>query len=204
MVGALALGTTGLVVTRPRSEAVDADGDALKLRNPEEVALRRGLNAFAYPPDIVRALVLGDSVALTLGGTSPSDPFSRGLVADAHSTVTGCGIMDTPIRGRGIESDQRKCRRLDRFWAQAVDMWRPNVVVLLVGAWEVFDHRIDGEWTEFASPAFRAELWRRLEVVRAAASRYGGRLVILTTPVSYTHLDVYKRQVGARPRGRGP
>lgn len=179
VVGALALGTTGLVLSLPPPEVPRAE---VKLKSPADAAQARTLIGLANPPNVVRGVLLGDSVAGTLGRAQPSSPATAGVRVDPTGTVIACGIMTGPLRGEGLYSDQERCGLLERLWNQTVDIWRPNVVVLLTGAWEVFDREIGGEWVSFGSDAFRAALDRRLEAVYRAATRYGARLVILTTP----------------------
>ena len=63
------------------------------------------------------------------------------------------------------------CDDWEGLWSAAVDEFDPDVVVVQVGPWEVFDRREGSEWVPFGSPRhdelLTAELTDLVEVVGA-------------------------------------
>lgn len=137
----------------------------------------------------VHVLALGDSVALTLFGVD-SPP---GVWLEDAARV-GCGITQDKLRSRGQPG--RPCRGSDPLqdWRTEVNSKDPDVVTVLVGRWEVQDHRFDGRWVHVGDKAFDAYLAARLDRgVRTLASR-GAHVVLVTTLYS----DPLERPDGGR------
>ena len=130
----------------------------------------------------VRALVVGDSVAMTLAAALPS----TSAVSVVNGGVLGCGLLE---RGRyryagQVAETPAQCEGTPARWAQAARQHSADVVAVLVGRWEVMDREIDGEWTAVGDAAYERELERHLrEAVRAVAAT-GARPVLLTAPYS--------------------
>ena len=106
-------------------------------------------NAAPTRPPVV--LVVGDSVALTLGRGIERWGLTRGAVVD-NQTVIGCSVLvGVELRGYFGTSDRGPdpCGSLARF-PSLVQQVRPDVVVMLYGAWEVYDTSWDGGDTWFA------------------------------------------------------
>ncbi|MDQ6696516.1 MAG: acyltransferase family protein [Actinomycetota bacterium] len=137
----------------------------------------------------VHVLALGDSVALTLFGVD-SPP---GVWLEDAARV-GCGVTSDQLRTRGQLG--RPCRGQDPLeeWQTEVTDKDPDVVTVLVGRWEVPDHRFGGRWVHVGDRAFDAYLADRLDRgVRILSSR-GAHVVLLTTPYS----DPLERPDGGR------
>jgi hypothetical protein len=107
------------------------------------------------PEEPTTVLLLGDSTALSLAERRTLDPgpewnlqafarlgcsISAGNPLDAGSDV---GI----IQGEG-------CSMWRTEWADAHAQVEPDITVLMVGAWEVLDHLIDGVAVRFPDPAW--------------------------------------------------
>mgnify|MGYP001944799334 CR=1 FL=1 len=100
----------------------------------------------AAPPEAVhgrplRVLLSGDSVGWTLGWTDLGPLRSSFQVS--NRALIGCGIMPpgtAPILPGGPRAYPEQCADRDR--ADVLGLAEgPDVVLLWIGAWEVFDHR---------------------------------------------------------------
>jgi peptidoglycan/LPS O-acetylase OafA/YrhL len=129
------------------------------------------------PPARPRVLVAGDSQALSLAQNAPRDTSAPFGVATA--ALLGCGITPgTPV-GAPYATPERVCRRWPELWSDALTVFHPQVVLLLTGAWDVYERRVDGTTVAWGSPRLD-----RAQVVEAArvAKRGGAHLVVLSTP----------------------
>jgi hypothetical protein len=130
-----------------------------------------------------RVLLVGDSVAFRLGlgfEGQVSDDLNLSLWNQA---VLFCELVDAPH----IEQDQVKapsgtCANWADDWRTAVVDFKPDVAVLELGAWEVFDREIDGVWVPFGSPEFDAILLPKLRQAIDSLSTGNTPVVVLTTP----------------------
>jgi len=67
-------------------------------------------------------------------------------------------------------------------WLDAINLVKPNVVVLLAGRWEVVDREYEGTWTNILSPAYAAYVKQQLEQASQLVTGTGARMVFLTAP----------------------
>ncbi|MEE9244253.1 MAG: acyltransferase family protein, partial [Mycobacterium sp.] len=131
-------------------------------------------------PGETRAAVFGDSIAWTLMRYLP--PTSGLEIADY--TTIGCGIArGGPYEYVGRELDQKpECDAWPSRWAQRITHERPDVVLLIVGRWEVVDRMRDGRWTHIGERGYdaylRGELNRALDILGST----GARIVVTTEP----------------------
>jgi peptidoglycan/LPS O-acetylase OafA/YrhL/lysophospholipase L1-like esterase len=148
------------------------------------------------PP--VRVLLLGDSVALTLGvglGATTAETTYGYTLTDKG--ILGCGVVDGPeVESLGArETEPSPCNGsplvaaepLDEQpwpdqWLRAMNETQPNVVVLLAGRWEVVDREYRGTWTNILNPTFAAYVKSQLEMASQLVTATGARLVFLTAP----------------------
>lgn len=145
------------------------------------------LVAAASGEDALSVLVAGDSTALVLAHRFPAAAHP-GVTLSA-STSLGCGLAEGAAVGgdRVIESD---CdHTLDRY-RDAVRRERPDVVVLMAGAWEVLDHRVDGRMVRFGEPAWDALIRDALTTYVAPAAELGIPVAMLTAPCFHEVADV--------------
>ncbi len=131
-------------------------------------------------PGETRVAVFGDSIAWTLMRYLPATP---GLHFTDYTTI-GCGIArGGPYEYTGRELDQKpECDAWPARWAQRISHERPDVVLLIVGRWEVVDRMNEGRWTHIGEPGYdgylRAELNRALDILGST----GARIVVTTEP----------------------
>ncbi|BBY45911.1 acyltransferase family protein [Mycolicibacterium celeriflavum] len=169
---------TVLPVGVPSTPVQDSRIDSAALVAPEiPVEVQRTV---AREPGTRTVAVFGDSVAWTLMRYLPETP---GLAFTDYTTI-GCGIArGGPYRYVGQTLDQKpECDSWPIRWSQRVKHDRPDVVLLIVGRWEVVDRMNEGRWTHIGEPAYdaylRAELNRALDIL----SSTGARVVVTTEP----------------------
>ncbi|MFL6241759.1 MAG: acyltransferase family protein [Acidimicrobiia bacterium] len=94
---------------------------------------------------VPRVLIAGDSVALTLGYWLDPKRDTPGVQIRTEATL-GCGLTGGTVHSEGNDiptSDE--CAGWPLRWRKTVDEYQPSVAVVMVGAWDVVDHRIDGD-----------------------------------------------------------
>ena len=144
------------------------------------------VHAFTTSP--VRLLLLGDSIALTMGiGLSYKAQSRYGIVVDNHSEL-GCDLDPTllvRIAGQ-VGPATPGCPHWRQLWPRLVRQDRPQVVGLLLGRWEVVDHYYKGHWTHIGERVWDDHLLAEMQqAVRILSSR-GAAVALFTMP----YLDV--------------
>ena len=131
-------------------------------------------------PGTKRVAVFGDSVAWTLMRYLPPTP---GLSFTNYTTI-GCGVArGGPYRYAGETLNQKQeCDAWPQRWAQRINHDRPDVVLLIIGRWEVVDRVNEGHWTHIGDDAYdaylRGELQRALDILAST----GAHVVVTTEP----------------------
>jgi hypothetical protein len=177
------------VGAKPADMPVGPDVDSAALVSPE-VSVEVKSAAGTPTPGTERVAVFGDSVAWTLMRYLPPTP---GLSFTNYTTI-GCGVArGGPYRYAGETLNQKpECDAWPSRWSQRINHDRPDVVLLIIGRWEVVDRVNEGDWTHIGDDAFdeylRGELQRALDILTST----GARVVVTTEP--------YNRR-GERPDG---
>ena len=118
-------------------------------------------------PSALKALVVGDSQAATLAQGVRADPGVYGLSAQPGLTVwnraiLGCPIVSYPVFVLDGNHVSNKCGGTgfwQRQWASDVATFRPDAVVVMAGAWDVFDAVMpDGSGRARRQPGVRRDL----------------------------------------------
>jgi len=153
---------------------------------PTEAVVREKPALFAVPkappPGLVgfhavRVLVLGDSIADTLGQGLEQDAgrwgakvFDMGFIGcdlDPDSTVNNEGFIGPPPQG---------CKGWQQTWPKDVALFQADVVAIELGRWEVLDRVVDGHWTTIGQKPwddlFTAELTRAIKEVSATGRKW--------------------------------
>jgi peptidoglycan/LPS O-acetylase OafA/YrhL len=134
----------------------------------------------AHDPGTRTVAVFGDSVAWTMMRYLPPTP---GLAFTNYTTI-GCGIArGGPYRYVGQTLNQKpECDAWPSRWSQRINHDRPDVVLLIVGRWEVVDRMNEGVWTNISESGYeeylRGELNRALDVLGAT----GAEIVVTNEP----------------------
>jgi peptidoglycan/LPS O-acetylase OafA/YrhL len=167
------------VGAKPVDAPVGPDVDSAALVSPEvPVEVRSPSGQLA--PGTKRVAVFGDSVAWTLMRYLPPTPD----LIFANYTTIGCGVArGGPYRYAGETLNQKpECDSWPERWSQRVNHDRPDVVLLIVGRWEVVDRVNEGNWTHIGDDAYdaylRGELQRALDILTST----GARVVVTTEP----------------------
>ncbi len=133
-----------------------------------------------------RVFVFGDSVALSMG--TFHDPSTNGasLGLIQCSLVEGALVADHVAR----VTDPR-CRQWPVLLSDALDAYRPNTLVLMLGPWEMFDHEVRNDIWPAGSRVLTDALHRSLDTVHRLASARGIRLVIARSPCLAPTIDPF-------------
>ncbi len=159
--GALLLGTAGAVA--PPLEATSPFGPGAPQQGKTSV------------------LIVGDSVGFSLADSFPGATYPTYQVQS--STELGCGLaVQYLVFGSHRGTPNSACETQFDRWGTAVAKARPRVVVLSLGAWEVFDHVVDGKVLPATGPQYAAYLRSRLDAAGDLLTAGGAHLLIPDVP----------------------
>ena len=86
------------------------------------------------------------------------------------------------VRRRRRSNQKPECDAWPSRWSQRINHDRPDVVLLIIGRWEVVDRVNEGDWTHIGDDAYdaylRGELQRALDILTST----GARVVVTTEP----------------------
>ncbi len=138
-------------------------------------------DAFSTKP--VKFMLLGDSVALALGaGLALKATHDYGVDVINLGQI-GCDLDDVEVRLSDVVGPPTPgCIPWRSEWRRAVNKWRPNVVGLLLGRWEVSDHLFDGHWVHVGDPVWDRHLIAEYEQAARIMSSSGAKVVFFTSP----------------------
>lgn len=141
------------------------------------------LSAAGDAEETSKVLLVGDSVAYTLGvGFEGEVSAEQGLLV-WNQSVLFCELVPGPHRENGeVKAASDTCVNWEADWRRAVELFQPDVSLLQIGAWEIFDREIDGEWVAFGTPEYDAVLVPTLQRIVDALSSQGAPVVVVTTP----------------------
>jgi hypothetical protein len=169
----------------------------------------------SYQSAPVRVLLVGDSLALTLGiglqGALTAHPKTYAGLRLFNEGIPGCGVADgttgieqgttfvvtppcTPDPGSaecppgGVFGPKQNvpCQAWTAAWADWVRQTKPNVVVLLAGGNEVKDRLYDGAMTSILNPTFAAYVESQLQKAVKIATARGALMILMTEPCQST------------------
>jgi peptidoglycan/LPS O-acetylase OafA/YrhL len=160
---------------------------AISARTPTTPPPPTGLPAATpAPPDgVVAVAVVGDSTGWTLAWENPRVDGIR----ITNGSLLGCGIDPAPIvvadAAVVVEGDPVPCGApAEALWHAGIDRATPDVVVLTMGAWEVFDRWPEGGTRlDVGTPEWRAWLDGSLERVAGTLVQWAPQARIAITDV---------------------
>ncbi|MBT5864392.1 MAG: acyltransferase family protein [Ilumatobacter sp.] len=137
------------------------------------------------PAPTPRLMLVGDSTAAVLGLARPAG-FPAGWEVTEYARL-GCSITDgVPI---DVDADDpvqlyntSGCAEWFDDWSELSQQFQPSVSVVMIGAWELFDHVIDGRRISFSSDEWKGHIDASIRRGVKAASSGGGRVVLLRLP----------------------
>ena len=140
----------------------------------------------------VKAMVFGDSLAWRVGfAMLASQPQNTYDVSIDNGAIIGCGLLrGTKYLAHGspqaltpqCNTSSPKAAQWPAQWSGDLQQFRPNVVMVLAGRWEVTDRWMDGRWMHIGEPAFDAALKQSLEEAVQVGTSTGALMMFLTSP----------------------
>jgi peptidoglycan/LPS O-acetylase OafA/YrhL len=189
----LVLATT--VTTAPSSADSTGSRDAPPVAPPTTPAPRADLDPAAVTvapgPAPMRVLLVGDSVAWSIGGGAIVFPqpetYSSSFPAHValwNRGIFACELLPGNSRIEGRErAPSGTCTDWEQEWRSATESFDPDYVLLPPTLWDTYDHRIDDRWVEFGTAEHEAHWFDALERARAVTTGHGARLVLLSSPL---------------------
>jgi hypothetical protein len=192
-------GGAGAALAATELEGLTTAGPRVTMALPPGLGAREHaalLRADAYSSHPVQLLIVGDSIALTLGqGLSVGAEAGYGVTIDDNATL-GCDLdSQLEIRDEGKPATVEGCGEWRGLWPFLVARLRPQVVALGLGRWEVTDHLYQGKWVHIGQPVWDAHLTSDLEAAIAILHSFGARVVLFTMP----YIDPSQRQPNGAP-----
>ena len=175
----------------PAAVAASASGDAVNesatksapVADPNVVPLAPSNRPKRHYPQPAKVEIIGDSVALTLANGVGLGSAKYGVTI-INDGILGCGIsVGGPYRYFGSVTAQRtECDQWQRTWLADVARADADVVVVLVGRWEVMDRVVNGDWHHIGEAPIDNMLRAQLELAYKAASVRGAVVAFATAP----------------------
>jgi peptidoglycan/LPS O-acetylase OafA/YrhL/lysophospholipase L1-like esterase len=135
--------------------------------------------ADAKPGDL-RVMVIGDSTANALG---------ENFVADRHPGLAvlpkgfpGCGIATGQVQKPGEAPSPATCDDWASLWASAVNQNNPDLSIIMIGAWEGFDHVVDGKLLKVGTPEYQSFINGQFDQAVKVLTAKGGKVVLIVPP----------------------
>lgn len=126
--------------------------------------------------------VFGDSIGWTMMRYLPPTPG----ISFLDRTTIGCGLVrGGPYRYSGQSLEQKpECDAWPERWAQRIAYDKPDVVLMMIGRWEVVDRKWNGNWAHIGQPDFDKYLESELHHALDILSSTGALVVVATEPYS--------------------
>jgi hypothetical protein len=137
----------------------------------------------------------------------------------SDSTVEGCGVLLGTIHSRvGYNRDLgADCGNWPQEWKDNAARYNPQIAVIEIGAWDVFDDTVNGKTLKFGSPGFDAYFTAQLTKAVRLLIHSGAQVAMMGVPCyrpiaagglpllpergdddRTRHLNVLQRQVAAQ------
>lgn len=122
-------------------------------------------------------------MALTLAWGLSLNSSSYGIDLVSHPLI-GCGITrGNPVSlGGTIVPRVATYKSWPEIYTKTINEHLPQMVVLLVGRWEVADIFYNGRWTHIGEPDYDTYLLAELQLAIDILGSTGAKIVLLTTP----------------------
>ena len=123
-----------------------------------------------------KMVIVGDSQAHALAINKPSGMEKTFVIADG--SIDGCGVYDRGVGVGGTNGNFRRnfanCVGFEKSWAKSATKAKADVALVVIGAWEVLDLKINSFAFAFnTSPAdtmFRTQMQRGIDALRATGA----------------------------------
>jgi hypothetical protein len=127
-----------------------------------------------------RVLMIGDSISEILG---PNPADKRLHTASAAFGLVGCSIVDGELVIDGYAQELNpSCAAWPQLLREVIDEYDPDVGVVMLGPWEMFDRQRNGVQYQAGSQPLTDLLLKQLETQRKIITSRGATELLLTTP----------------------
>jgi hypothetical protein len=130
----------------------------------------------------------GDSQGMTLLLNKPADLGK--YINAVDDTIEGCGVLVGKVTSRSGERRDltANCANWRSVWQTKVGQSHPDIAVVMIGAWDVFDLTLDSGTLAFGSAAwdanFLSQLDQGVQVLRDSGAQVALSLLPCYRPVS--------------------
>ncbi len=138
-----------------------------------------------YVPNTVRVLLIGDSIAGSLGRYYPANVGARFGVSVISRGFDGCGIMEGQSIELGEGALPASCGHWASNWTETLREFDPDISIMLIGAWEDHDRIVQGKHLVVGTSPWALYFQKQLEEATRILSA-GSRKVVLLAPPCYT------------------
>lgn len=134
-------------------------------------------------PRLSRLLVVGDSVALTLGRGIERWGAQHG-VSVLNGGKLGCSLLDdAQVKGYwGVKYQPPDSCQTQSLWSGQLAQFRPDLVVVMFGAWDLYEASWDGSWHAPGDPVWNGHYRERVADAARRLRTTGARVVWLAPP----------------------
>jgi peptidoglycan/LPS O-acetylase OafA/YrhL len=133
----------------------------------------------------IRVMLLGDSVALSMGWGLEREGPALGLSVWNKGGL-GCGFLpggeELDAYGKWSATKAETCREWRSNWLSDVDAFQPDVVVLLFGPWDTLELKVEDRLLEVGAPEWEAYALKELSHTVDVLSSRGARIMLVTSP----------------------
>jgi peptidoglycan/LPS O-acetylase OafA/YrhL/lysophospholipase L1-like esterase len=177
--GLLVASTLGATPTLPTASSAPGDGTAGVAAGTARPRLARPRRP--PPPGHARVLLVGDSVAFSLGYNARSAVVPG--ISSKTGAIIGCGVVrGQQVVGGTARTPSARCEDWPNRWAADVRTFDPDVAVIMIGAWEVFDRKVGDRVLAVGTPEWQRYLLDEMETGLGIVGARGAPVVLLTVP----------------------
>ena len=177
------MGITGVKVVgiEARDLSIDTSTANVIFSVPTTVASASSLPAASTTSTTIAKLprklvIVGDSQAHSLAINKPSGIEETFVIT--NGSIDGCGVYDRGVGVGGTNGNFRRnfanCVGFEKKWAKSATTARADVALVVIGAWEVLDLKINGfTFAVKTSPAdtiFRTQMKRGIDALRSTGA----------------------------------
>ena len=134
----------------------------------------------AAPPKV---MVVGDSVAGHARARlrEPERVHRADGVEPRSASGAACSTTGRSTRAASSRRSSAACNWREE-WPGELQLFKPDVVMLLVGAWDILDREVDGHLVKFGSVEYDTSFLHQLDDATTLLASTGAKVVVLTTP----------------------
>ena len=163
------------------TSALRANAAAPQPAPPSRPAAAGG-GATTAPVAPTKIMVVGDSVAGSLGlGFQTLGPPNNLWVWNRGRLGCGLNYGGSVYEGGELVPVDPGCN-WHASWPDELTSFKPDIVLLLVGAWDILDRQVDGQTVKFGTVESDSSFLQQLDDATTMLGSQGAKVVVLTTP----------------------